>query len=75
MKSKMMNRVGLLTYVRGEGKHFCGFGREEVQLEDLSLDGSYKNNMGWRGLIHTVQGRDKCRIVVGMNMVMKVWVP
>ena len=51
MKSKMMSRVGLLSHVRGDWKHFCGFGREEGQLEDLSLGGSHKNNMGWRGLI------------------------
>jgi hypothetical protein len=57
MKSKIMSRVGLLSHVRGEGKHFCGFGREGGKLEDLSLDGSYKNNMGWRGLISYGSGK------------------
>jgi hypothetical protein len=52
MKSKMMSRMGLLSHEGGEGKHYCGFGREGRQLEDLRLDGSYKNNeMAWADFI------------------------
>jgi len=57
MNSKMVSRVGLLSRVRGEGKYCCGFGREGGQLEDLSLDGSYEYNMGWRGLISYGSGK------------------
>jgi len=49
--------MGLLSHVRGEGKHFFGFGREGGQLENLRLDRPYKNNMGWRGLISYGSGK------------------